>query len=156
MDAGHGGDVSEQGVRAMGRPRKTILLVDADERHAGELRYVLEVAAHFRVLVARDAAAALALHALGVDLVLGWLFVPGMGAGELAARLKAQHEEVPILWMGTQRMCEFPSPAVTQALPLATTSTVTLLDRVRTLIARRRGPRRVRVMAPVPAMAAGD
>jgi two-component system, OmpR family, response regulator CpxR len=78
------------------RPRKTILLVNANERELGMQRYMLETRG-YRVLTAEDAAAALALHAEGVDLVLG--FADGMLAewAALAKRMKGVEAEVPIL-----------------------------------------------------------
>src|ERR1700744_1571587 len=49
------------------RPRKTILLVGVNEQSTSVQKFLLETRG-YRVLLAQDGDAALALHALGVDL----------------------------------------------------------------------------------------
>lgn len=140
------------------RPRKTILLVDANERQLGVERFMLEVRG-YRVLVAHDADAALALHALGVDLVLG--FADGMLGvwASLAARMKGERPDVPILVVVSHVRnadARFAvAPMAELVLDGAATSTVQLLEWVHLRIARKRGPRRMPCVELVPALA-GD
>lgn len=140
------------------RPRKTILVVNANEAHLGMQRFMLETRG-YRVLVAYDVATALELHAPGVDLVLG--FADGMlkAWAALAEQMKALRPETAILLL-----TKLKSPNARFSLaPLAdsvmdgnATSTVELLERVRLLVARKRGPRKaVPVLEPALAMA-GD
>jgi DNA-binding response OmpR family regulator len=136
------------------RPRKTILVVNADEVQLSVQKFALETNG-YRVLTAQDADAAGALHALGVDLVLG--FADGMLREweALAERMKAVHAETPILLVTrlqsfNARMCLAPRANFVYEQ----TTMADLYEWVRTFIPRKRGPRRV---APVPALAvAGD
>lgn len=130
------------------RPRKTILLVNANERELGMQRFMLTVHG-YRVLLAQDATDALTLHARGdVDLVLGFV-VPGLGWGLLAEGMKQAQPNVPILLIGLRDV-----DAANVAWCPTQMATCELLERVRLLIRRKRGPRKV---APVlvPAVA-GD
>jgi two-component system, OmpR family, response regulator CpxR len=126
-----------------------ILLVNANERELGMQRFMLTVRG-FRVLTAQDATDALILHARGdVDLVLGFDAVPGLGWGLLAEGMKQAQPDVPILLIGLRDV-----DAANVAWCPTQMATCELLERVRLLIRRKRGPRKV---APVlvPAVA-GD
>jgi two-component system response regulator CpxR len=139
------------------RPRKVILLVNEDEAQLGMQRFMLETRG-YRVLTALDVTAALELHAPGVDLVLG--FADGMlkAWAALAEQMKALRPETAILLL-----TKLKSPNARFSLaPLAdsvmdgnATSTVELLERVRLMVARKRGPRKAVVLEPALAMA-GD
>lgn len=137
------------------RPRKTILLVDVDEQQLSCNRFLLQVAG-WRVVTARDAAAALALHDLGVDLVLG--FADGMLRewATLAERMKTRRPEIPLLLV-TRLESEGARAALAPAadMVLHRFSNAQLLEMVRVQIARQRGPKKA--LVPVAAAAAaGD
>jgi CheY-like chemotaxis protein len=140
------------------RPRKTILLVNANERQLGIERFMLEVRG-YRVLVAQDGDAALALHARGVDLVLG--FADGMlrAWASLAARMKDVRPEVPIVvvvsHVKTAEARFAVAPMAELVLDGAATSTAQLLEWVHLRIRRKSGPRRMPCVELVPAVA-GD
>lgn len=140
------------------RPRKTILLVGVNEQQASLQKFMLEVRG-YRVLVAHDGDAALALHALGVDLVLG--FADGMLRvwASLAARMKGARPDVPILVVVSHVKnvdARFAvAPMAELVLDGAATSTAQLLDWVHLRIQRKRGPRRMPCVELVPALA-GD
>lgn len=136
------------------RPRKVILLVDADERHAGEVKYLLFITG-YRVMVAHDAAAALALHDLGVDLVLG--FADGMlpDWAALAERMKARIPETPVIVVTRLKHPSARFALAPQAnFVYEQASTAELLQWIKLQIARKRGPRR-HLPELVPALA-GD
>jgi two-component system response regulator CpxR len=130
------------------RPRKVILLVNADEVQLGIQRFMLETRG-YRVLVAHDATAALALHALGVDLVLGFPALHDLDWEVLAERMKQTQPQIPIMLRGGADI-----GAANVAMCDATMSTVELMERARLLIRRTRRPRKAAVL---PALAmAGD
>ena len=137
------------------RPRKVILLVDANERQAGMTRLVLDVAG-YRVRVAHDPGAALvalALPGVDVDLVLG--YADGMLAEWpwLAAAMKQRLSPgVEILLVGSLLDAEDLGAAnvcYQPRVPMAQ-----LLERIRLMITRKRGPRKM-LPVLVPAVA-GD
>jgi two-component system response regulator CpxR len=132
------------------RPRKTILVVNANEQELSLQKFMLETRG-YRVLVAQDADAALALHAVGVDLVLGFQELPRDGWAYVAECMKVMHWDVPIVLIGP---CDVGAANV--AWCGRQMATAELLERVRLLIRRKRGPRKV-VVALEPALAlAGD
>jgi ActR/RegA family two-component response regulator len=151
------------------RPRKTILLVNADEEQAGELRYVLEMRGYrvpcrsremrgYRVLVAHDADSALALHGLGVvDMVLG--VADGMEREwpALAELLKARTPEMPLLVVSRLKLASaraWIAPCA-DAVYCWQGAMAELLEWIYLRIQRKRGPRKIALVAAVPAMA-GD
>jgi CheY-like chemotaxis protein len=134
----------------MGRPRKVILCVDDNERALSVRKFMLEVRG-YRVVTALNAGEGLALFVLGnIDLVLSDLVMPGMDGNEMVRRMKAIAPEIPtILLSGIVKDFERAGSA-DAFLPKGACSPLELLDRVRLLIARRRGPRKV---AAVPVLA---
>jgi two-component system response regulator CpxR len=130
------------------RPRKTILVVNANEDELGVQQYMLQVRG-YRVMVAHDAAAALALAALGVDLVLG--FADGMLKDwkELAEGMKRDQPNLPILLV-TKLDSAYMRGALAPAADTVEvrTNAMDLVERVRTVIARKRGPRKKLEMVP--------
>lgn len=132
----------------MSRPKKVILLVGANEQELSTQRFMLETRG-YRVLAAQDAAAAMAQHGVGVDLVLG------LGQGmlrlwaKLAVQMKAADSGTPILLLARLKpeLLSGLAPAAEAVLD-GRTSAAELLERVRVLIQRKRGPRKL-VLAPV-------
>lgn len=142
------------------RPKKTILLVNANERELSVQRFMLETR-HFRVVAAQTAEDALALFAPDVDLVLGMAGAhdrargPAIDWSALARRVKALCETTPIVLAG-ERLNADELAAADSVLTQKRLTPCELLDSIKLRIARKRGPRRVRVMAPAQAIAAGD
>ena len=136
------------------RPRKVILLVNANEDELGMQQYMLTVRG-YRVLIAHEADAALALAALGVDLVLG--FADGMLKEwrALAEGMKRDQPSVPIMLV-TKLQADHARAALAPAADTVElrTNAVELMERVRVVIARKRGPKKV-IFEPIVAMA-GD
>jgi two-component system, OmpR family, response regulator CpxR len=140
------------------RPRKVILLVCADERELSVQRFMLETR-EFRVVAAQTAEDALALFAPEVDLVVGMAGAhdrargPGIDWSALARRVKQLCETTPVVLAG-ERLNADELAAADSVLTQKRLTPCELLECIKLRIARKRGPRRVRVMAPVAAMAA--
>lgn len=124
------------------RPRKVILLVSANEQVLSVQKYMLETRG-FRVLVAHDAAAALALHDLRIDLVLG--FADGMLRewDALSRQMKARIPETPILVSVNLKNSDARFAVAPHAeAVIGRVSAAELLDWVHMRVARKRGPRK--------------
>lgn len=135
------------------RPRKVILVVHANERECGMWKFLLQVRG-YNLLMASDAPSALALHAPGVDLVLG--FADGMLRewAQLAERMKATMPEIPVILVTRLKSPESRLGLAPWADAVyGQSSTAELLEWIRMRMVRKRGPRRV---ALVPAAMAGD
>jgi two-component system response regulator CpxR len=125
------------------RPKKTILCVDDNEQALAVRKFLLETRG-YRVLAARSAEEALEHFRLGgIDLVLGDLVMPQMDGNEMVRRMKEIAPEVPaILISGSVKNFERANRA-DAFLPKGASTPVEMLERIRVMIARKRGPRKV-------------
>ena len=136
------------------RPRKTILMVDDNEQLLSVRKFLLETRG-YRVLAFNSAAAALEQLETAVpgsiDLLLSDLVLPQMDGNELARRAKQIHPLLPTLLVsGT--VSTFDRAAAADAfLPKGACTSAEMLDRIRILVARKRGPKKQVQSAPVPA-----
>ncbi len=124
------------------RPKKVILCVDDNEQTLAVRKFLLETRG-YRVISARDGATAIEiLEQGGIDLVLGDLLMPQMDGNEMVRRMKQLSPEVPmILISGTVKSFERANRA-DAFLPKGASSPVELLERIRVMIARKRGPKK--------------
>lgn len=126
------------------RPKKTILCVDDNEQALSVRKFMLETRG-YRVLTALDSHEALELFRNGnIDLVLSDLMMPRMDGNELIRRMKEFAPEVPtILISGTVKSFERANRA-DAFLPKGACSPLELLERIRLMMARKRGPKKTR------------
>jgi len=123
--------------------KKTILCVDDHEQSLSIRKLMLETRG-YRVIVCTTGEEAFeAFRRGGIDLVLTDLMMPGMNGDELAKHVKQISPETPvILFSGKVRVYD----QATQAdvfLPKGMYAPVELLERIRLLLVRKRGPKRV-------------
>lgn len=125
------------------RPKKTILCVDDNDQALAVRKFLLETRG-YRVVAARSGDEAVErFREGGIDLVLGDVVMPGMDGNEMVRRMKEIAPEVPtILISGSIRAFEHASRA-DAFLPKGASTPVEMLERIRIMIARKRGPRKV-------------
>jgi CheY-like chemotaxis protein len=125
------------------RPKKVILCVDDNEQDLSVLRFMLSTNG-YRVLAASNGQEAIAAFAMApqIDLVLADANMPQMSGGQLVERLKRMAAHVPMMLLGD-------APAVTGEIHAADAmvarkncSTQELLERIKVMSARKRGPRK--------------
>ena len=131
------------------RPKKTILCVDNNEQTLSVRKFMLETRG-YRVLTAVSSQQALELFREGgIDLVLSDLLMPSMDGNELVRRLKELAPEVPtILISGTVKAFDRADHA-DAFLPKGACSPVVMLDRIRVMVARKRGPKKGHGLHPL-------
>jgi two-component system response regulator CpxR len=124
------------------RPKKTILCVDDNEQTLSVRKFLLETRG-YRVAVARTGEEAVErFRDGGIDLVLGDLLMPGMDGNEMVRQMKEIAPEVPMLLIsGTVKAFDRANRA-DAFLPKGASSPVEMLERIRVMIARKRGPRK--------------
>jgi two-component system response regulator CpxR len=127
------------------RPKKTILCVDDNEQALAVRKFLLETRG-YRVLVASSSADALdTFRGGGIDLVLSDLLMPQMDGNEMVRHMKDISPEVPmILLSGTVKAFERANRA-DAFLPKGACGPAELLERIRVMIARKRGPKKAPV-----------
>ena len=141
------------------RPRKTILCVEDNEQILSVRKFLLETRG-YRVLAIGNASEALRIlqesSPGSVDLLLSDLILPQMDGNELIRRAKQIHPFLPsLLISGT--VSNFDRAAAADAfLPKGACTPAELLDRIRILVARKRGPKKQSASSAglVPAMQA--
>jgi two-component system, OmpR family, response regulator CpxR len=124
------------------RPKKMILCVDDNEQALSVRKFMLEtrgyrVAAH---LVPEEAIET--LRQGGIDLVLSDLTMPLMDGNELARRMKEMAPEVPVLLISNSVNNSDRANWGDGFLPKGATSPLEVLERVRQMLARKRGPKK--------------
>ncbi len=124
------------------RPKKTILCVDDNEQTLSVRKFLLETRG-YRVIVAANAGEALeTFRGGGIDLVLGDLVMPDIDGNEMVRRMKNISPEVPmILVSGSVKQFERANRA-DAFLPKGASNPAEMLERIRVMIARKRGPKK--------------
>jgi two-component system response regulator CpxR len=137
------------------RPKKVILCVDDNEQTLSIRTFLLETRG-YRVLTASTSQSALDLLEQtipgAVDLLISDLLMPGMDGNELVRRAKQMHPSLPALIVSGTVTSFDRALAADAFLPKGASSPVELLERIRVLVARKRGPKKHAPM-PVPAEA---
>ena len=133
------------------RPKKTILCVDDNEQILSVRTFLLETRGYRVIAIASplDALEAVANSLPGtIDLLLSDLVMPQMDGSELVRRAKEIHPSLPAMIVsGTVSAFERAGRADV-FLPKGACSPAELLERVRILVARKRGPKKA--VAPQP------
>jgi two-component system, OmpR family, response regulator CpxR len=133
------------------RPRKTIVCVEDNEQVLSVRKFLLETRG-YRVLAMDSGVEALEYlrgAAPGsVDLLLADLIMPQIDGNELVRRAKQLHPGLPTLLVsGT--VSSFDRAAAADAfLPKGACSPAEMLDRIRILVARKRGPKK-QILQPI-------
>lgn len=130
------------------KPKRTILCVDDHEQSLSIRKVMLETRG-YRVLTATTAEQALEIFAQGgVDLVLTDLVMPGLDGTELIARIKSISPTTPtILFSGKIKVYEKDTQADV-FLPKGMYAPVELLERIRLMLVRKRGPKPAVLTSP--------
>lgn len=136
------------------RPKKTILCVDDNEQSLSVRKFLLETRG-YRVLAVQAPHEALEIVANALpgslDLLLTDLLMPQMDGNELIRRAKEMHPGLPALMVSGSVTSADRNEFADAFLPKGATSSSELLDRIRVLVARKRGPKKHVVPMVTPA-----
>jgi two-component system response regulator CpxR len=127
----------------MMKPKRTILCVDDNEQSLSVRKVMLETRG-YRVIACNNGLEALdQFRNGGVDLVLSDLVMPGLDGHKLIDEIKALSPQTPtILFSGKVKVYERDMRADI-FLPKGMYAPVELLERIRLMLVRKRGPKRV-------------
>lgn len=128
------------------KPKRTILCVDDNEQSLSIRKILLETRG-YRVLAFTDGQQALDRFTQGgVDLVLTDLVMPGVDGSKLIQEVKGRSPETPaILLSGKVKIYERETGADV-FLAKGMDVPADLLERIRVLLVRKRGPKRARTL----------
>lgn len=139
----------DSGARFM-KPKRTILCVDDNEQSLSIRKVMLETRG-YRVIACSTGDEALAVFEQGgIDLVLTDLVMPGLDGSELIRAVKSISPSTPtILFSGKIKVYERDTQADV-FLPKGTYAPAELLERIRLMLIRKRGPKRLITMPGGP------
>ncbi len=124
------------------RPKKIILCVEANEQELSVLSFMLSTNG-YRVLSARNGEDAIALYSEHqVDLVLTNFAMPQMNGDQLIRKLKHIAHHVPMILLGDPLKMGDQLHGADALLAKKNCSPQELLERIKVMSARKRGPRK--------------
>ena len=124
------------------RPKKVILCVDDNEQDLSVLTFLLATNG-YRVLSAANAQEAIGIFAgTNVDLVLTDFGMPQMNGSQLVERLKRIAQHIPMILLGDPQKMGSEMHAADALLAKRNCSTQELLEKIKVMSARKRGPRK--------------
>lgn len=125
------------------RPKKVILCVDDNEQELSVLKFMLSTNG-YRVLAATSGQEAITQfsEAPQIDLVLVDATMPQMSGKQLVERLKHMASHVPMILLGDPQATGGEIHVADAMLAKKNCSTQELLERIKVMSARKRGPRK--------------
>ena len=134
------------------RPKKLILCVDDNEQVLSVRTFLLETRG-YRVLALQSSQEALErLQQLApgtIDLLLCDLLMPQMDGNELVRRAKQLHPGLPAMIVSGTVNAADRAVYADVFLPKGASSPAEMIERIRILVARKRGPKKA-TLSPVP------
>src|ERR1700690_2382899 len=124
------------------RPKKVILCVDDNEQELSVLKFMLSTNG-YRVVSASTGQEAVGIFAATtVDLVLADFAMPQMNGSQLVERLKQIASHVPMILLGDPQKMTGQMHSADALLAKKNCSSQELLERIKVMSARKRGPRK--------------
>jgi CheY-like chemotaxis protein len=124
------------------RPKKVILCVDDNEQELSVLKFMLATNG-YRVVSATNGREAIGIFSeTAVDLVLADYSMPQMNGCQLVERLKQITSHVPMILLGDPQKMAGEMHAADALLAKKNCSSQELLERIKVMSARKRGPRK--------------
>jgi CheY-like chemotaxis protein len=125
------------------RPKKVLLCVDDNEQELSVTKFMLETNG-YRVLAATNGQEAIAIFATApqIDLVLADTTMPQMSGGQLVERLKRMRGYVPMMLLADGQAASAEIHVADAMVARKNCSTQELLERIKVMSARKRGPRK--------------
>jgi|SRR5574340_1248114 len=137
------------------KPKRTILCVDDNEQSLSIRKVMLETRG-YRVLACHSAPEALEeFKRGGVDLVISDLIMPGMDGHALVEAIKALSPLTPVILLSGKVKVYERDLRADVFLSKGMYAPADLLERIRVLLVRKRGPKRVLPLDAAPAQRTG-
>jgi CheY-like chemotaxis protein len=135
------------------RPKKIILCVNDNEQELSVLKFMLATNG-YRVVSANNGQEAIGVFSdLPVDLVLTDFAMPQMNGDQLVRRLKQIASHIPMILLGDPAKMEDHLHGADALLAKKNCSAQELLERIKVMSARKRGPRKGSTRMAPPALA---
>lgn len=125
------------------RPKKVLLYVDDNEQELSVAKFMLETNG-YRVLTATSGQEAITIFnaTAQIDLVLADATMPQMNGRQLVERLKRLKNYVPMMLLGDGQAAGAELHVADAMIARKSCTTQELLERIKVMSARKRGPRK--------------
>jgi two-component system, OmpR family, response regulator CpxR len=125
------------------KPKRTILCVDDNEQSLSHRKIMLETRGYRVANFARGEDALERFKQGGIDLVVTDMAMPGLDGPQLIARIKGLSPQTPAILISSKARIYDHDSQADVFLTKGMYSPADLLERVRLLLVRRRGPKRL-------------
>ena len=125
------------------KPKRTILCVDDNEQSLSHRKVVLEPRGYRVASCSRGEEALQRFVQGGIDLVIADMAMPGIDGTQLIARIKQSSPQTPAILISSKARIYDHDSQADVFLTKGMYSTVDLLERIRLLLVRKRGPKRM-------------
>src|SRR6202050_2196359 len=125
------------------KPKRTILCVDDNEQSLSYRKIMLETRGYLVASYSRGEEALERFKQGGIDLVVTDMAMPGMDGPKLTAAWKALSPQVPAILISSKVRTYDHDSQADVFLARGMYAAADLLERIRLLLARKRGPRRM-------------
>jgi two-component system response regulator CpxR len=125
------------------KPKRTILCVDDNEQSLSYRKIMLETRGYRVVSYARAEEALQRFKEGGIDLVVTDMAMPGMDGPQLIAAVKAVSPQVPAILISSKARIYDHDSQADVFLARGMYAPADLLERIRLLLVRKRGPKRM-------------
>jgi two-component system, OmpR family, response regulator CpxR len=129
------------------KPKRTILCVDDNEQSLSIRKVMLETRGYRVAAFTRGEEALERFRKGGVDLVLTDLIMPGLDGATLIERIKELSPETPAILLSSKLRAYDGNARADVFLAKGMYAPAELLERIRMLLVRKRGPKRASVRA---------
>jgi len=138
------------------RAKKTILCIDDSEQSLSVRKFMLETRGYSVVACSNGRDALAAFERGGIDLILSDLMMPELDGAELVRRMKSREPSIPaIIFSGKIKIYDKDMQADV-FLPKGMYAPAELLERIRVLLVRKRGPKKSVPEPSTPEMSAAS
>jgi two-component system, OmpR family, response regulator CpxR len=137
------------------KPKRTILCVDDNEQSLSIRKIMLETRGYRVVTCSSGAQALERFKEGGVDLVLTDLIMPGIDGDRLIEEIKGYSPETPAILLSSKVKLYSHDTRADVFLPKGMYAPAELLERIRMLLVRKRGPKRALPRPQASAVSAG-
>jgi two-component system response regulator CpxR len=127
------------------KPKRTILCVDDNEQSLSIRKVMLETRGYRVVSCSNGAQALECFKQGGVDLVLTDLMMPGIDGGRLIEEIKGLSPETPAILLSSKVKLYSHDTRADVFLAKGMYGPAELLERIRMLLVRKRGPKRAMI-----------
>src|SRR5271165_2938276 len=132
------------------KPKRTILCVDDNDQSLSHRKIMLETRGYRVASYSRGEEALERFRQGGIDLVVTDMAMPGLDGPQLIAAIKSVSPDIPAILISSKARVHDHESLADVFLARGTYAPVDLLERIRLLLVRKRGPKRMQRTTPLP------